>query len=236
MENGGLQKTMCGFVGFTNRIENAQDTLNTMMDKIIHRGPDSAGSYVDDDIALGFRRLSIIDLACGDQPMFNEDKSLVLTFNGEIYNFQSLKEDLIQAGHTFANHSDSEVLLHSYEEYGPEFVKKLRGMFSFVIWDKNNRTLFGARDPFGIKPMYYAQMNGSLLFGSEIKSFLPHPHFQKQLNEEALEHYLSFQYSVTAETFFKDVYKLPPAHYFVYKDGKLDITRYWEPSFHAEED
>ncbi len=236
MENGGLQKTMCGFVGFTNRIENAQDTLNTMMDKIVHRGPDSAGSYVDDDIALGFRRLSIIDLACGDQPMFNEDKSLVLTFNGEIYNFQSLKEDLIQAGHTFANHSDSEVLLHSYEEYGPEFVKKLRGMFSFVIWDKNNRTLFGARDPFGIKPMYYAQMNGSLLFGSEIKSFLPHPHFEKQLNEEALEHYLSFQYSVTAETFFKDVYKLPPAHYFVYKDGKLDITRYWEPAFHAEED
>lgn len=227
---------MCGFVGFTNKIEDAQETLNSMMDKIIHRGPDSAGSYVDDDIALGFRRLSIIDLACGDQPMFNEDKSLVLTFNGEIYNFQSLKKDLIEAGHTFANHSDSEVLLHGYEEYGTELVKKLRGMFSFVIWDRNKKELFGARDPFGIKPMYYAQMDGALLFGSEIKSFLPHPQFRKELNEEALEHYLSFQYSVSAETFFKDVYKLPPAHFFTYRDGKMEISRYWAPDFKPEED
>lgn len=227
---------MCGYVGFTNRIENAEATLNEMMDRIVHRGPDSAGSYVDEQIAMGFRRLSIIDLEGGSQPMFNEDRSLVLTFNGEIYNFQTLREELIVKGHTFANRADSEVLLHAYEEYGCDFVSRLRGMFSFVIWDKNKRELFGARDYFGIKPMYYATMGDSFLFGSEIKSFLPHPAFRKELNEEALENYLSFQYSVGTDTFFKNVYKLPPAHYFTYKDGKMDITRYWEPDFQPEED
>lgn len=227
---------MCGYVGFTNRIENAQATLNKMMDRIVHRGPDSAGSYVDEQIAMGFRRLSIIDLEGGSQPMFNEDRSLVLTFNGEIYNFQKLREELIVKGHLFASRADSEVLLHAYEEYGCDFVKRLRGMFSFVIWDKTKRQLFGARDYFGIKPMYYANMGDSFLFGSEIKSFLPHPHFRKELNEVALENYLSFQYSVGTDTFFQNVYKLPPAHYFVYKDGKMDITRYWEPDFQPEED
>lgn len=227
---------MCGFVGFTNKIENSEDTLKIMMDSIVHRGPDSEGQYIDDDIALGFRRLSIIDLKGGDQPIFNEDKSLVLLFNGEIYNFQMLKEDLVQKGHVFSTNTDSETLIHSYEEYGAEFVKKLRGMFAFVIWDKQKKLLFGARDMFGIKPMYYSKMGDSFLFGSELKSFLKHPHFKKELNETALEEYLSFQYSVLEESFFKGAYKLPPAHYFIYQNDNLEIKRYWIPEFAPEED
>ena len=157
---------MCGYVGFTNQIENADAVLGEMMDTIRHRGPDSEGKYVDEDIALGFRRLSIIDLAQGDQPIFNEDHSKVLVFNGEIYNYPKLREELLQAGHTFTTHTDSEVLLHGYEEYGVRLVNKLRGMFSFVIWDKEKKELFGARDYFGIKPLYYAEMDGTLMFGS----------------------------------------------------------------------
>ena len=227
---------MCGYVGFTNRIDNADAVLGEMMDAIRHRGPDSDGRYIDDDIALGFRRLSIIDLKQGDQPIFNEDNSKVLLFNGEIYNYKQLREKLIQAGHTFTTHSDSEVLLHGYEEYGEKLLNKLRGMFAFVIWDKEKRELFGARDFFGIKPLYYAQMGDTLMFGSEIKSFLHHPHFQKELNRPMLENYLSFQYAPGPETFFKNVYKMPPAHSFLYKDGKMKLTRYWLPEFDAEED
>lgn len=226
---------MCGFVGFTNRIRDNGTILEKMMDRIAHRGPDAAGKYVDDEIALGFRRLSIIDLAEGDQPMFNEDQSLVLTFNGEIYNFKELRAELERCGHTFANRSDSEVLLHGYEQWGEELVKKLRGMFAFVIFDKRKKSLFGARDMFGIKPFYYANMNGSFLFGSEIKAFLDHSDFHKELNEEILGHYLSFQYSPTEETFFKGVYKLPPAHYFTYQNGKMEIQRYFWPDFSSVE-
>lgn len=228
---------MCGYVGFTNAIEDAGQVLKTMMDTIAHRGPDSEGSYVDEDIALGFRRLSIIDLKPeGDQPLFSEDRSKVLVFNGEIYNYKTLREALITRGHTFTSHTDSEVLVHGYEEYGVEILNKLRGMFSFVIWDKTEKKLFGARDFFGIKPLYYAKMENAFLFGSEIKSFLPHPAFRKELNETALENYLSFQYSPTQETFFKNVYKLPPAHYFIYENGEMTIQRYWEPKFEARED
>ena len=222
---------MCGFVGFTNYIKDTGIVLEQMMDSISHRGPDSAGCYIDSDIALGFRRLSIIDLAEGNQPMFNEDKSLVLVFNGEIYNFKELRTELEKEGHIFENNSDSEVLLHGYEQWGEEFVKKLRGMFAFVIFNKNDGTIFGARDMFGIKPFYYTQCNNSFIFGSEIKAFLHHPEFEKVLNEEALAHYLSFQYSPTEETFFKNVYKLPPAHYFTFKNGEMTKTRYFRPDF-----
>lgn len=222
---------MCGYVGFTNNIENADSVLGSMMDKIAHRGPDSDGRFVNEDICLGFRRLSIIDLAGGDQPLYNEDGSLVLLFNGEIYNFKDIRENLLEKGHTFKTNGDGEVLLHGYEEYGKKLVSMLRGMFSFVIWNKNNKELFGARDPFGIKPLYYATLENELLFGSEIKGFLPHPSFKPQLNEKALSNYLSFQYSPTEETFFKDVFKLPPAHFFVYKDGVLKKQRYWHPEF-----
>ncbi len=225
---------MCGFTGFTNFIKDDGTVLGAMMDRIVHRGPDSAGQFVDGDIALGFRRLSIIDLAEGGQPMFNEDKSLVLVFNGEIYNFKDLRQELETAGHVFDNNSDSEVLLHGFEEWGEDMVSRLRGMFAFVIFDRRDKSLFAARDMFGIKPFYYTFMGESFIFGSEIKSFLDHPDFKKELNEEALAHYLSFQYSPTEETFFKNVYKLPPAHYFTFKNGEMKKTRYFRPEFNAE--
>ncbi|MBQ9977095.1 MAG: asparagine synthase (glutamine-hydrolyzing) [Clostridia bacterium] len=226
---------MCGFVGFTNKIKDDGTVLEGMMNKIIHRGPDSSGKFVSEEVNLGFRRLSIIDLADGDQPMYNEDGSLVLVFNGEIYNFLDLREELIEKGHTFKTRSDSETLLHGFEEWGNSLVDRLRGMYAFVIYNKNDNSLFGARDIFGIKPFYYANMNGTFMFGSEIKSFLVHPDFKKELNEEVLAHYLSFQYSPTEETFFKDVFKLPPAHYFTYKDGKMEKVRYFRPQFKAEQ-
>ncbi len=222
---------MCGFVGFTNNINDDGTILEKMMDRIVHRGPDSSGKFTDGDIALGFRRLSIIDLSEGDQPMFNEDKTLVLVFNGEIYNFKDLRAELEGAGHTFSNNSDSEVLIHGYEEWGENLVDRLRGMFAFVIYNRVDKTLFGARDMFGIKPFYYTVMNGSFIFGSEIKSFLDHPEFVKELNEDALAHYLSFQYSPTEETFFKNVFKLPPAHCFTFKGGRMTRRRYFRPEF-----
>ncbi len=227
---------MCGIVGFTNNINDSNKVIGEMMDKIRHRGPDAAGSYVDEDIALGHRRLSIIDVrSSGDQPIFNEDGSMVIVFNGEIYNYREIREKLVSAGHVFKTETDTEVLIHGYEEYGEKLLNMLRGMFSFVIWDKNKKELFGARDFFGIKPMYYALMGKTFMFGSEIKSFLIHPEFKRELNTSALENYLTFQYSPTKETFFKNVYKLLPAHYFVVKDGKMQIKRYWDVNFNADE-
>lgn len=152
------------------------------MDRIRHRGPDSDGKYVDEQVAMGFRRLSIIDLSDkGSQPIFNEDRSIVITFNGEIYNYQDLRAELLEKGHSFYTHTDTEVLVHSYEEWGTDMLNKLRGMFGFVIFDKNKDQVFGARDFFGIKPVYYAKMGETLMWGSEIKSFLDHPHFKKSL-------------------------------------------------------
>lgn len=227
---------MCGIIGFTNQIPNADNVLTEMLERIRHRGPDADGRYIDEHIALGHRRLSIIDISeQGNQPIFNEDGSLVLVLNGEIYNYRELREELQAAGHTFRTQTDSEVLVHGYEEYGTAILQKLRGMFAFVIWDKKQKQLFGARDFFGIKPLYYAEMNGSFLFGSEIKSFLPHPHFTKEVNTDVLETYLTFQYSPTEDTFFKGVKKLPAAHYFLYQDGQLHIERYWEIKFDADE-
>ncbi len=234
---------MCGFVGFTGQSEKKSIVLENMLKKIIHRGPDSQGEYVDDYIALGFRRLSIIDLETGSQPIYNEDRTKVLLFNGEIYNFRMLKIDLRNKGHIFTTKSDSEVLLHGYEEYGSKFLCKLRGMFSFVIWDSVEKKLFGARDYFGIKPFYYAKMRDPykdkevFFFGSEIKSFLPHPRFQKELNEERLPDYLTFSCVPGNETFFKNVYKLQPAHYFEYDYEKesLQIERYFLPEFKIDD-
>ncbi|MBR5514017.1 MAG: asparagine synthase (glutamine-hydrolyzing) [Ruminococcus sp.] len=227
---------MCGITGFTNKTDNADGVISEMMDKIRHRGPDAEGKYVDRDIALGHRRLSIIDVSSsGDQPIFNEDGSLVIVFNGEIYNYREIREKLIAAGHTFKTNTDTEVLIHGYEEFGEKLLNMLRGMFAFVIWDKNKKELFGARDFFGIKPMYYAIMGKTFMFSSEIKSFLAHPDFKKELNTTALENYLTFQYSPTNETFFRNVYKLMPAHYFTLKDGKLQIKRYWDVNFNADE-
>ncbi len=226
-------KYMCGFVGFTGRLEDKREYLNRMMDRIIHRGPDMAGEYLDDDVALGFRRLSIIDLSeAGRQPMCSEDGNTVIVFNGEIYNFMELRRELEEKGHTFHTDTDTESLIHGYEEYGEELVRHLRGMFAFVIWDKRRKLLYGARDFFGIKPFYYGKLkNGELIFGSEIKSFLDHPEFEKKLNRAALRPYLTFQYSATEETFFAGVYKLPPAHFFVYQNGNMHTERYWDVNF-----
>ncbi len=222
---------MCGIVCFTGEIEDKEKVIKAMMDKIIHRGPDSYGIHTDKNITLGFRRLSFIDLTEGNQPMYNEDGSIVIVFNGEIYNYASLRESLIEKGHTFSNRSDTETLIHLYEEYDTQMLNHLRGMFAFVIYDTKKEQLFAARDFFGIKPFYYTMINNELLFGSEIKSFLPFPFFKKEVNQEALENYLTFQYSVLPETFFKNVYKLQPAHYLIYKNGKLDIKRYYQPKF-----
>ena len=229
---------MCGFVGFMNTpsVASPEQVVKAMADRIIHRGPDDADYYVDGDISLGFRRLSIIDLEGGRQPILNEDGSKVLTFNGEIYNFQSLREDLLQKGHVFKTHTDSETILHGYEEYGKGILQKLRGMFAFVIWDKEKKELFGARDIFGIKPFYYYHDRETFLFGSEIKSFLEHPGFHKELDEEKIPEYLSYEYIPYENTIFKNVFKLPGAHCFTYRGGSLSVERYYRIQYKIEED
>ena len=227
---------MCGIVGFVGARENAQTILQAMMDRIAHRGPDGQGQFLEGPVALGQRRLSIIDLDGGKQPMYNEDGSLVVVFNGEIYNFQALTAELQAAGHTFATRSDTEVLLHGYEEWGKGMLDRLRGMFTFALWDRKAETLFLARDHFGIKPLYYYQNEeGELLFGSEIKSFLDHPGFHKALNEDQLSLYLSYQYSPGEDTFFRGVKKLLPAHCLTWQGGEIMIERYWQPAFTPDE-
>ena len=226
---------MCGFVGFTGHLVGGDEILKNMMDTIIHRGPDSAGTHIDSDVSLGFRRLSIIDLDSGTQPMYNETNDIVIVFNGEIYNYQELKKDLIEKGHVFRNNSDTETLIHSYEEYGEAMLDRLRGMFAFVIWDGKKKKLFAARDFFGIKPFYYALVDGQLVFASEIKSILEYTPYKKEINPLALENYLTFQYSVLPETFFKGIYKLMPSHCLTFENGELTIRRYWEPVFEPDE-
>ncbi|MCI9433754.1 MAG: asparagine synthase (glutamine-hydrolyzing) [Bacilli bacterium] len=226
---------MCGFVGFVDKEKNKKKIVKDMADLIKHRGPDSDGYFCDSDVALGFRRLSIIDLDTGSQPIYNEDNTKVIVFNGEIYNYQEIKEDLISKGHTFKTNADTEVILHGYEEYNEEILLKLRGMFAFVIYDTNLKEVFAARDFYGIKPFYYYLTTDEFLFSSEIKSFLAHPNFKKELNKEMLESYLTFQYSVGEETFFKNVYKLRPGHYLKYKDQKLEISKYYELEFEADD-
>lgn len=227
---------MCGFCGFIDtNLEDKDLVLTNMMDKIAHRGPDSSGKYIDDCISIGFRRLSFLDLESGAQPLYNEDGRFVLTFNGEIYNYREIRDKLIALGHIFKTNSDSEVLIHGYEEYGTDLLSHLRGMFAFVIWDVKTKTLFGTRDFFGIKPFYYTLFNNTFVYASEIKALLEHPHVKKELNEEALETYMTFQYSALPETFFKGIFKLPPGHFFVLKDGDMTITRYWEPVFNEKE-
>lgn len=218
---------MCGIVGFnTNGLKNYEKVLKKMNDRIIHRGPDGEGFYTDDYICLGHRRLSIIDLESGDQPILSKDENYVLIANGEIYNYVELKEELINDGYEFKTKSDSEVLIYGYDKWKTDLPKHLRGMFAFAVYDKANKTVFGARDHFGMKPYYYYKNGDDFMFGSEIKSFLEHPNFKKEVNTDALKMYLLFQYSVKEETLFKNVYKLLPGHYFTYKDGKLDIGQY----------
>lgn len=229
---------MCGFVGFMNspQVQEPGPVIRAMADRIIHRGPDDAHYYDSKDISLGFRRLSIIDLEGGRQPILNEDGSKVLVFNGEIYNYQELREELLKRGHSFTTKSDSETILHGYEEFGPEILQKLRGMFAFVIWDKNKKKLFGARDIFGIKPFYYYKKDGQFMFGSEIKSFLSHPCFEKELDEALIPEYLSYEYIPDERTIFKNVWKLPGSHCFTYQNGELQVERYYRVQYNIEED
>ena len=229
---------MCGFAGYIHNYGtfDKEEVIHKMADRIKHRGPDDAHYYIDDGIALGFRRLSIIDLEGGRQPILNEDGSLVLLFNGEIYNYQELREELIKAGHAFTTKTDSETILHGYEEYGKKILDRLRGMFAFIIWNKNTKELFGARDIFGIKPFYYYKKGKEFMFGSEIKSFLSHPNFEKELDEDMIPLYLSYEYSPDERTIFKNVFKLPGAHCFTYKNGELKVERYYKIEYKIEDD
>jgi len=224
---------MCGIVGFVDKnIADKKPVIEAMMDTIKHRGPNSSGELIDGSTALGFRRLSIIDIQSGMQPIYNEDRSKAIIFNVEIYNYQDVRKDLLKAGHVFSTDTDTEVLLHGFEEWGiVDLLKKIRGMFAFVIYDLETGDITGARDFFGIKPLYYYNRQGTFIFGSEIKSFLKHPNFKKELNKAALKPYLTFQYSALNETFFKNVFRIPEGHYFTYKNGKLSIKKYWDMEF-----
>ena len=201
---------MCGFVGFTGGAFEKAPVLSRMTARIAHRGPDSEGFYTDERVALGFRRLSIQDLSReGDQPFADESGRYRMVFNGEIYNFPALREELKALGHTFRTGTDTEVLLHGYLEYGEACLDRLRGMFAFVIYDSKDGSLFGASDFFGIKPFYYTVFSdGTFGFASEIKSLLEHPLFVREVNREALRPSLTLQYSATEETFFRGVFKL----------------------------
>lgn len=222
---------MCGIVGFINKKENKEKIIKKMADRIEHRGPDAEGFYIDENIALGHRRLAIIDINSGIQPMFNEDKKIVVIFNGEIYNYIELKAELKKKKHKFTTSSDTEVLVHGYEEWGTDLPKKLRGMFAFAIWDKENETLFCARDHFGIKPLYYYKTDEEFLFASEIKSFLDYPDFKKELNKSILAAYLSFSFTPTSETFFKNVYRLDPGTSITIQENQLKIDKYFKLEF-----
>ena len=228
---------MCGFVGYYGVGDfDRNDIVKKMGEQIIHRGPDSDGYFVDEHVALGFRRLSIIDLEGGSQPIHSEDGKHVIIFNGEIYNFQEIRIELIEKhGCVFKTNRDTEVGHQTYKIYGEKTPSMLRGMFAFVVYDKENHTMFGARDYFGIKPFYYAQMNGSLIFGSEIKSFLEHPHFEKEVNKDALKMYLIFQYTPTWETMFKGVFKLQPGSYFTYDGKEFKTEKYFQVSYEKED-
>ena len=224
---------MCGIAGFIAG-QGAADAgaLTPMLARIAHRGPDGQGTFVEGPAALGHCRLAIIDLAGGAQPLYSEDKNLVIVFNGEIYNYKTLTAELTALGHCFATRTDTEVLLHGWEQWGRELLPRLRGMFAFALWDRRAGTLFCARDMFGIKPLYYCRCaDGTLLFASEIKAFLDHPSFEKRLNAAQLPLYLSCQYSPGRDTFFAGVEKLLPGHFLIFSDGIVRTTRWVQPAF-----
>lgn len=225
---------MCGICGFTPATQDDAPILKSMCDVIAHRGPDGQGQFIQDNVALGHRRLSLIDLEGGSQPIVRDDHAIV--FNGEIYNYRDLRKELEIKGWTFNTNSDTEVLLVSYLEWGKDALNKLRGMFAFAIWNCKTQELFCARDFFGIKPFYYTFSNGAFIFASEIKGILEHPAYERELNMEALEAYLEFQFSALPETFFKGIFKLAPAHYMrVFPDGSSKIVRYWKPEYNFNE-
>ena len=223
---------MCGIAGFISPARADAAALVPMLARIAHRGPDGQGTFVEGPAALGHCRLAIIDLQGGAQPLYSEDKNFVVVFNGEIYNYRELTAELTALGHTFTTRTDTEVLLHGWEQWGRELLPRLRGMFAFALWDRRTQVLFCARDMFGIKPLYYCRCaDGTLLFASEIKAFLDHPSFEKQLNTAQLPLYLSCQYSPGRDTFFAGVQKLLPGHFLEFSEGIVRTTRWVQPAF-----
>ena len=233
---------MCGIAGFVESaastapfsLDGSRALVHRMCDVIRHRGPDDEGIWVNEGVALGMRRLSIIDLSTGHQPIHNEDKTVWIVFNGEIYNFPELRRELEAAGHRFYTNTDTEAIVHAYEQWGTAAIGRLRGMFGLAIWDVRTRSLLVARDRAGIKPMYYADVNGRLYFGSELKSLLEAPDLPRSLDLDALDHYLSFLYTPREGSIFKSVRKLPPGHLMTWRNGTLKVEQYWQLS--AEED
>ena len=225
---------MCGIVGVLN-IENSQaiqqEFLLQMLAMIRHRGPDGFGIYLDDFAALGSARLSIIDLSSGDQPISNEDGSIWIVFNGEIFNYIELRPQLISRGHIFTTNSDTEVILHLYEEYGPTCLQYLNGQFALAIWDAHRHTLFLARDRLGIRPLFYTQVNNRLLFASEIKSLLVHPGISVEIDPVSLDQIFTYWSTISPRTAFKNIYEIPPAHYLLIQDGQLHLEPYWMLDF-----
>ena len=229
---------MCGIAGklnFSRSIQIDQELLSRMCEVIRHRGPDDVGYYINKNVGLGMRRLSIIDLEKGHQPISNEDNSVWVVFNGEIYNFLELRKELVAKNHIFRTKTDTEVIVHLYEDYGEECVKKLRGMFAFALWDQKEQKLFIARDRIGQKPLYYSTLNNSLIFGSELKTILQDPKIEKRINREALDDYLTCGFVPSPKTIFEGINKLPPAHYLTCKNGQVKSTRYWSVKYNSNE-
>ena len=225
---------MCGIVGIINaNSRNAKREILEKMNKcIVHRGPDDDGFYINGNAALAMRRLSIIDLAGGKQPIHNHDKTKWIVFNGEIYNYQKLREDLDKRGHRFYTNSDTEAIVHLYDEYGADCVQHLRGMFAFAIWDETDKSLFIARDRVGKKPLLYShQPNGDLIFGSEFQAVLAHPAISREVDMQAIDSYLSYLCIPAPQTAFKQIRKLEPAHWLRWKNGEIETKRYWQPDF-----
>ncbi|MGA1864592.1 MAG: asparagine synthase (glutamine-hydrolyzing) [bacterium] len=226
---------MCGICGFSNndpRPEPTQSILQAMCETMIHRGPDDWGTHYDGIMALGMRRLSIIDLKTGHQPLTNEDRSIWLVYNGEIYNFQEIKEGLIKKGHHFNTGSDGEVIIHLYEEKGDEFIEDLNGMFGIALWDAKKRRLILARDRLGIKPLHYMMTKeGRIVFASELKAFLKFPGWEPELDLEALDLYLTYEYVPTPKTIYKGVLKLPPGHMLFFEKGHICLKEYWDLNY-----
>ncbi|ABE52484.1 asparagine synthase (glutamine-hydrolyzing) [Methanococcoides burtonii] len=214
---------ICGYAGFDD-----EDLLGKMCDAIVHRGPDDSGSFTDKGIGLGHRRLSIIDLEGGHQPVCNEDGTIYVVYNGEIYNFLSLRDELEKRGHRFQTSSDTEVIVHLYEEYGKDLVHHLRGMFAFALWDSNTRTLLLARDRLGVKPLYYTTIDNRLLFASEIKSIVQYSGYEKAVDIGTLHDYLTFRHALGTETMFAGIKKLLPGHVMTYREGEVNISEYWD--------
>ncbi|HEX4310724.1 MAG TPA: asparagine synthase (glutamine-hydrolyzing) [Acidobacteriaceae bacterium] len=222
---------ICGKLNFNREKPVSNGLLKRMADTIVHRGPDDEGYYFSGPVGLGFRRLSIIDLATGHQPLSNEDGTVWIVFNGEIYNFEELRDDLLARGHIFRTRTDTEVIVHLYEEYGPACVERLRGMFGFAIWDERQKSLMLARDRVGIKPLYYAIGSDSIVFGSEIKAILADPEVSAQVRPEIVDRFLTFYYVPGEDTLFENVLKLRPGSYMMVRDGKAQIHPYWDLTF-----